>query len=219
MRMVADKWKKFEVLMKHSGVARHIPHMQPFSEASLKGMLEKFRFVVAKPYVGTGGGGVVKIEKLSEGRYLTHYRFNRTIHTSVKSVVRTVDRIRRGRRYMLQQGIDLANVYGRRVDYRVKIVKQGSGTWKITAVVARLARPGLFVTNLCQGGHLMKGIQALRASFPKKASDKRLTMIGVARTSTKLLEQQFPGIGQLGYDFGIDKRGTVWILEVNTRPQ
>jgi hypothetical protein len=65
---------------------------------------------------------------------------------------------------------------------------------------------------------MMSGRQALISSFPKKARDKRLTMVGVARTCTKLLEQQFPGIAQLGYDFGIDRKGTVWILEVNTRP-
>jgi len=218
MRMVASKWKKFEVLKQHSGVSRHIPHMRPFSESSLKGMLNRFQFVVAKPYVGTGGGGVMKIERLGEGRYLTHYQYSEKVHTSWRQLVRYVHRVRRGRRYMLQQGIDLATVHGRKVDYRVKIVKQHNGAWHITAIVARLAKPGLFVTNLCRGGDLMKGRQALTSSFPKQARDKRLTMVGVARTCTKLMEQRYPGIGQLGFDFGIDKRGTVWILEVNTRP-
>jgi glutathione synthase/RimK-type ligase-like ATP-grasp enzyme len=218
MRTVANKWKKFEVLKQHGGVAKHIPHMQPFSEAALRAMLDRYRFVVAKPYIGTGGGGVVKVEKIGEGRYLTHYRYTEKIFTGIPQLVRYIDGIRRGRQYMVQQGIDLARVGGRRTDYRVKIVKQPSGVWKITAVVARIAKPGLFVTNLCQGGHLMKGMQALRVCFPKKAKDKRLTMIGVARTCTKLLEQKYPGISQLGFDFGIDRQGTVWILEVNTRP-
>lgn len=218
MRRIASKWKKFEVLRKHRGVARHIPYMRPFSESALREMLHRFRFVVAKPYVGTGGGGVIKIARTGDGRYLTHYRFQEIMHPSWGSLLRYINRIRRRRQYMIQQGIDLATVNGRRVDYRVKIVKQPSGHWHITAVVARLARPGLFVTNLAQGGELMSGRRALKSSFPKLAADKRLTMTGVARTCTKLLEQRYPGIGQLGYDFGIDKRGTVWILEVNTRP-
>lgn len=219
MRMVANKWKKFEVLLKHSGVAKHIPYMRPFSESALREMLARFRFVVAKPYVGTGGGGVLKVERIGGGRYLTHYSSRQHIHRSWTGLIRYINRIRRGRGYMLQQGIELARVSGRRVDYRVKIVKQGAGAWRITAVVARLAKPGLFVTNICKGGTLMSGRQALVSSFPKQARSKRLTMTGVARTCTKLLEQQYPGIGQLGFDFGIDRRGTVWILEVNTRPQ
>jgi len=218
MRMVANKWRKFEVLKRHSGVARHIPYMQPFSESALRAMLDRFSFVVAKPYVGTGGGGVMKIEKLGGGRYLTHYRYAETVHDSWEHLLRYINRVRRGRKYMLQQGIELARVNGRKTDYRVKIVKDKSGHWRITAVVARLAKPGLFVTNLCQGGQMMSGRKALLSSFPKLAKDKRLTMVGVARTCTRLMEQEFPGIAQLGYDFGIDKRGMVWILEVNTRP-
>lgn len=218
MRMVASKGKKFQVLQKHSGVVRHIPQMRSYSESSLRAMLNKYRFVVAKPYVGTGGGGVMKIQKIDGSRYLTHYNSTEKVHNSWQQLLRYVRRIRRGRSYMLQQGIDLATINGRKVDYRVKIVKQPKGQWHITAVVARVARPGLFVTNLCRGGDMLKGMRALRATFPKKALDKKRTMVGVARTSTKLLEQRYPGIGQLGYDFGIDKRGTVWILEVNTRP-
>ncbi|MNU10094.1 Endospore coat-associated protein YheD [compost metagenome] len=55
-------------------------------------------------------------------------------------------------------------------------------------------------------------------TFPSLARDKFATMVGVARSGTALLEAKYPGIGALGFDFGIDKGGTVWILEVNTRP-
>lgn len=37
--------------------------------------------------------------------------------------------------------------------------------------------------------------------------------------STGVLEARYPGIGQLGFDYGIDKQGKIWIFEVNTRPQ
>ncbi|MNC64186.1 Endospore coat-associated protein YheD [compost metagenome] len=93
-----------------------------------------------------------------------------------------------------------------------------NGSWRIRAVVARIARPGLFVTNLCRGGTMVGGNRALRMTFPSLARDKHATMVGVARSGTALLEEKYPGIGALGFDFGIDKGGTVWILEVNTRP-
>lgn len=128
-------------------------------------------------------------------------------------LLQAINRIRQNRPLMIQQGIHLATIDGRPVDYRVKLAKVGR-TWEIRAVVGRLARPGLFVTNLCQGGTQLKGRHAVRRTFPASLVKSKIdTMVGVSRTCTMLLEAKYPGIGMLGYDFGIDKRGTVWILK------
>lgn len=218
MRRVANKWLKFVVLQCDSSVAQHIPAMQRYSRSNLRRMLNRYRFVVAKPLVGTGGRGVVKIEKLGSCRYRYQHASRIRTVTSLRALTRGVNRIRRRRRYMVQQGIRLAKIKGRPVDYRVKMVKSDS-RWRITAVVGRVARQGQFVTNICRGGDLLSGYAALRRSFSAKAArQKKATMRGVARTCTGILEQQFPGIGSLGYDFGVDRKGRIWMFEVNTKP-
>jgi len=218
MRRIANKWTKFEVLLKHSGVAKHIPAMRRFSEANLQAMLNQFSFVVAKPLVGTGGHRVVKIQKQNSG-YLLHESGSKRLLGSWSELLGHMKRIRRGHPFMLQQGINLTTISGRPVDYRVKLERVRK-SWVIRAVVGRLARPGLFVTNLHQGGTQLMGRQALRRTFPASlVKSKIATMVGVARTSTMLLENRYPGIGLLGYDFGIDRQGNVWIFEVNTNPQ
>ncbi|WP_438448408.1 YheC/YheD family protein [Gorillibacterium sp. sgz5001074] len=217
MRQVASKWQKFIILQKHPGLARHIPRMDRFTMPKLLAMLRQYPFVVAKPVVGTGGKGVVRISRTGAGFEIRHGTSIRTASSPVQ-LEGILNEIRRGRAYMLQQGIPLTRVDGRPLDYRVKLVKE-NGQWHIRAVVARLAHPSLFVTNLCRGGSLIGGRRALHMTFPQRlARDKHATMVGVARTGTALLEQQLPGIGALGFDFGIDRSGTVWILEVNTRP-
>lgn len=217
MRLVANKWSKFAVLSRHAGVAKHIPAMRRFSASNLQEMLRLYVFVVAKPIIGTGGSRVVKIQKNGNG-YLLHYSETRRSFRTLNELISTLNQIRRNRPFMLQQGIHLATIDGRPVDYRVKLSKAGR-IWNIRAVVGRLARPGLFVTNICRGGTLLKGAHALRRTFPAShVKSKIATMCGVARTSTMLLESRYPGIGMLGYDFGIDKKGNVWILEVNTKP-
>lgn len=216
MRQIANKWSKFAVLLRHADVAKHIPSMRRFNSSNLQEMLQQYGFVVAKPIVGTGGHRVVKIEKLHDG-YQYHYYGSKKKVQSLEALVSGIDRIRQGRKFMLQQGIRLATIHGRPLDYRVKLIKRGE-TWRIAAVVGRLARPGLFVTNLCRGGSLLKGTDALRRTFPAEIKAKKNTMCGVARTCTSLLEAQYPGVGALGFDFGIDKNGRVWIFEVNTRP-
>ncbi|MDQ0877319.1 glutathione synthase/RimK-type ligase-like ATP-grasp enzyme [Paenibacillus sp. V4I3] len=217
MRMVANKWSKFSVLLGHAGVAKHIPDMRRFSASNLQAMLRQYVFVVAKPIIGTGGSSVVKIQKTGNG-YLLHDSGTKRTFRTWNELFSTLNRIRKNRLFMLQQGIDLATIEGRPVDYRVKLKKAGR-SWVIRAVVGRLARPGLFVTNLCRGGTLLKGAHALRQTFPASLVKSKIdTMCGVARTCTMLLESRYPGIGMLGYDFGIDKRGNVWIFEVNTKP-
>jgi glutathione synthase/RimK-type ligase-like ATP-grasp enzyme len=218
MRQVADKWDKFKVLKRHKGVSRHIPPMLSFNAENLRHMLNCHGFIVAKPLVGAGGNGVVKIVKIGEGAYGYHYRRKYIKLISWKKLLTHINRIRRGRRYMLQKGIRLITINGNPVDYRVKMIKNHSA-WKITAVVARIARSGQFVTNLCRGGSMLKGLVALRNTYPLSiAKLKKRTMTGVARTSTHLLESHYPGIGSLGYDFGVDQQGKIWIFEVNTRP-
>jgi len=123
------------------------------------------------------------------------------------------------RRYLIQQGISLARIAGRPIDYRVKVVKNGN-VWEFRSMVGRLARPGLFVTNLCKGGTMLSCREGLRKSLPrvntsaKKAEMRRLTLVCI-----ELMERHFPGIGELGFDYAVDYSGKIWILEVNTRPQ
>jgi glutathione synthase/RimK-type ligase-like ATP-grasp enzyme len=216
MRQVADKWVKFNILKGHPGVAKHIPEMRRYSLAGLLDMLKRYSFVVAKPMVGTGGHGVIKISRTKGGYMVQHgYIIQRTDNTARLGAI--IDGIRKNRRFMLQRGIALTTLQGKPLDYRVKMVKDNK-EWQIRAVVARLAHPGLFVTNLCRGGSQLGGRRALQMTFPTLAKDKHATMVGVARTCISLLEASYPGIGALGFDFGIDRGGTVWILEVNTRP-
>jgi glutathione synthase/RimK-type ligase-like ATP-grasp enzyme len=218
MRQVASKWAKFKVLRKHDGVAKHLPATRIYDTPALRDMLARHHFVVVKPRVGSGGLGVVKIEKRDNGTYNLHHGRTAVRGLSWNALVDQVNRIRRGRTYLIQQGIRMAKINGRNVDYRVKLVRVGS-RWQIRAFVARLSGNGLFVTNLCRGGRLMKGNQALKRTFPLYVKGKRDTMISVARTCTALLEKRYPGLGQLGYDFTVDEKGDIWLFEVNTRPQ
>lgn len=218
MRTVADKWVKLRTLRSHPDLAVHVPDMRIYSTRNLRRMLAAYHYVVIKPLRGTGGQGVIKIEQLPGGKFRYHHNVLQRTVTSFPVLVRRLRRIKRRRKYMVQQGIRLIRVQGRPVDYRVKMVRTNN-RWRITAVVARVARPGRFITNLCKGGELWRGYAALRQAFPAKTAKlKKETMRGVARTSTQLLEQRYPGVGSLGYDFGVDRNGSIWILEVNTRP-
>ncbi|MNZ56452.1 Endospore coat-associated protein YheD [compost metagenome] len=174
--------------------------------------------VVVKPIVGAGGHGVIKVWRDASGYAYTYYSQTRRF-TRFEALVSSLNRQRRRRRYLIQKGIQLAAVNGRPIDYRVKYVKTEKG-WVYRSMVGRIARKGLFVTNLCRGGTLVSAAQGISRSLsPSQITEKKTKMREITVRSTALLESKYPGIAQLGFDYGIDKQGKIWIFEVNTRPQ
>ncbi|MEF3354621.1 YheC/YheD family protein [Paenibacillus sp. GYB006] len=217
-RTIGSKWIKTEVLQTNPHIANHIPETAIFTEQHLKDMLQKYGMVFVKPVHGGGGNGVIRVSKEGE-----KYFFTKMSHTysfsNYKSMYRSLAKNKLRRTYLIQQGITLARMKGRPIDYRVKFVKKET-EWKITAMLGRHARKGLVITNVCKGGTLLKCREALRRSLPHiDARVKQQEMRKLTRTCTVLLEERFPGIGELGFDYGLDHSGKIWILEVNTRPQ
>ncbi|RGL37190.1 YheC/YheD family protein [Paenibacillus polymyxa] len=218
MRQLASKWLKTKALLHHPHTAVYIPETCLYSEEQLRIMLRRHAFVFIKPVKGGGGVGVMRVAK--EGNGYTCTRMEQTYRFShFRALVAGINKLRIQRPYLIQQGIQLASIQGRPVDYRVKVVKEGE-KWEFRAVVARHARPGLVITNLCKGGTLLKGTEALRMIYPQRlARRKRREIVELTQHCIPILERRFPGIGQLGFDYGLDWNGRVWILEVNTRPQ
>lgn len=217
-RQLASKWIKSSVMSANPYIARHLPMMRRYSVSNLRAMLSSYSMVVLKPIRGGGGIGVMKATS-SAGGYALTYMARTTYFSSFSGLAASIQK-RKGRRaYLIQRGIRLATIGGRPIDYRVKYVKE-NGRWIYRAMVGRLARRGLFVTNLCRGGRMMTAAEGIRRSLSARlVGRKKSEMRSLTRISTGLLENRFPGIGQLGYDYAIDKNGHIWILEVNTRPQ
>ncbi|RKP56141.1 YheC/YheD family protein [Cohnella endophytica] len=217
-RQLASKWTKTNALLSDPYIARHIPSSRLLNAENLRRMLSKYGMVVVKPVRGAGGIGVIKIER-SGSSYRMSHKSHKNVYSGFNGLMRGLNTTRRKRSYLIQRGIQLATIDGRPIDYRVKYVKE-KGSWTYRSMVGRVAKPGLFVTNLCRGGTLVTAAFGIRKSLSARlVGTKKREMRHLTKASTALLESRFPGIGQLGYDYGIDRKGHVWMLEVNTRPQ
>ncbi|WP_028560858.1 YheC/YheD family protein [Paenibacillus pinihumi] len=217
-RQLASKWAKTSALLSHPRIAPHIPPTRIYTKENLRSMLSAYGMVVIKPVRGAGGHGVIKVNRTNGGYSYTYYSDRRSF-SSFESLTASLARVKKNRRYLIQRGIHLATISGRPIDYRVKHVKAGEG-WVIRSMVGRLARQGLFVTNLCRGGTQMTAAQGIRRSLSSGlVKRKKYEMRELTRISTRVLESRFPGVGQLGFDYGLDRNGKIWIFEVNTRPQ
>lgn len=217
-RQLASKWLKTEALLSDGRVSHYIPMTRVYTAEALLTMLRRYGNVVIKPIVGGGGYGVIKVFHDRRGYGFTYMDRTR-IYRDFKSMRRALHVVKAKRKYIIQQGISLARIGGRPIDYRVKVVKNGA-VWEFRSMVGRLARPGLFVTNLCKGGTMLTCREGLRRSLPRiKASAKKAEMRRLTRVCIELMERHFPGVGELGFDYAVDFSGKIWILEVNTRPQ
>lgn len=217
-RQLASKWLKTAALLKYPVAAVHIPQTKTFNSGNLLNMLSHYGMVYIKPVVGGGGYGVIRVSASGGAYRYTHMKITRSF-THFNQMYRSLIRVKARRRYLIQQGIHLATIQGRPVDYRVKVVKTERG-WVFRSMVGRLARPGLVVTNLSKGGTMLSGRRTLALSLPHiSGKHKRREMRSLTLTCTRIMENQFPGVGQLGFDYGLDHSGKIWILEVNTRPQ
>ncbi|GLX65910.1 YheC/YheD family protein [Paenibacillus glycanilyticus] len=217
-RPVPDKWVKQAALLASPALAPHIPPTKRYNAVNLKSMLAKHQMVVIKPVVGTGGHGVIKVWKTNTGFSYTSQTATLAF-SSFEALKSSLDKKRKNRPYLIQKGIRLAKVGGRPIDYRVKYVKTEAG-WEYRSMVGRIAKPGLFVTNLSQGGTMVTAAEGIRRSLsPSLVEAKKQQMRDLTVESTRMLESRFPGVTQLGFDYGIDTSGKIWIFEVNTRPQ
>ncbi len=86
---------------------------------------------------------------------------------------------------------------------------------------ARVAQPGDFTSNLSSGGEALlvdTVLKELYASEDKRIRCRRLIR-KVSSLVTEVIEEQSGKMfGELGIDVGLDDKGHVWIIEVNSKP-
>ncbi|EGK10352.1 YheC/YheD family protein [Kroppenstedtia eburnea] len=217
-RQIASKGMKHVVMWQHPHLRSCLPETVWYSEENIKKMLRQSPSVFVKPDKGGGGSGIIRIRKLAH-RFEICFRKNcRMVEEG--NLGRTVGKLLSpSRRYILQEGVELATIEGRPFDIRILLQKPGN-RWVLSGMVAKVAARGRFVTNHCKGGQPMEMKKALQAMdgegiFPEKIMRE---LAKISYLTADVLERRFPGLKELGIDVGLDGVGKPWIFEVNTRP-
>lgn len=180
--------------------------------------------VYAKPTIGSVGKGVYRVRRRPVGiagrdwYELRSWR-GRTRMLSTRGLRRWL-RARSGGKYILQRGIDLARYRGRPFDVRATVQRDGQGAWRVTGMVAKVARPGSPVTNVGRGGRTVHLRKALFAALPpslQEAGYERLRRLAIDVANK--LGRRWQRMGDLGLDLALDQDGHPWFLEANLREQ
>jgi hypothetical protein len=218
-----NKLDVYERLQNEESISRYLPETHSFSSFSIiERMLSDYGHVFLKPINGSLGLGIHQIiYDKKEGNYYCRYRDrdeNRLRkYNSLESLMRNVFAGRNLSRMLVQQGIHLLRHGQRPIDFRIHTNKDENGEWKITATAAKIAGPGSVTTHVKSGGVIKTLDEVFEAADEKEEALKKLT--AAALKISKALERNMEGIiGEIGFDFGLDRKGNVWLFEANSKP-
>ncbi|MCY9591482.1 hypothetical protein PC41400_14195 [Paenibacillus chitinolyticus] len=213
----ATKQNVSDSLLKQGEISRNVPETRLYSKGTLKTMLDTYKMVYVKPNSGTGGNGVIRVERKENG-----YSFQ--LHTFVKkfpdfdSMAAALRKRIKKTPYVIQQGIHLLRHKGRLFDLRIMIQKNPSGVWETTGIIGRIGHPRKIVTNLCRGGS-SKPVEVLLKEHGADIKRYQASLRSLGLRAARHLNKTFPRIKEVGLDIGLDPNLHPWILEANPRPK
>lgn len=220
--VLPNKWQMFRWL-RRTDLACYLPETHRLTApAQAISYIRAWRTAFVKPVGGYGGTGVTRIEASRDGRFRVcadRLREGGAMRRRMTERVLAAWLARRARTpHLVQRGLALITLAGRKVDFRVVVCRGLGGKWRIVGVIPKRAPRDGVVTNLVAGGErldLARG-RALAAREGKviPVADLEECALAIA----KLISARRPSAGLLGFDLGVDDAGRVWFIEMNPKP-
>ncbi|UTR13564.1 YheC/YheD family protein [Salipaludibacillus sp. LMS25] len=173
---------------------------------------------------GSYGKGIFKVSKDEKGYKMetvsSRHMKRTSLYGNEQDIIAHFARYsRKHNMFILQHVIDLY-VANRPIDFRLIVVKDGSGQWRDVGLLARKGRKYDIVSH---SGLVKNGYSALRNMLTLTRDEaKRLSqkMSEVGLEAAKEMERlggHEGNLGNLGIDFGIDQERRLFIIEINHR--
>lgn len=223
-RPVANKWAMYQVLKQNNKIRPHLPVTHIYtSSRDVLNALKAEHLIFLKPINGTGGRGILRIERTANGRFSFAGRDASRRIIAPKQIAKTqiVSTLKSWNlsRYLIQHGIPLKLKSGRVHDYRLLIQKNETGAWEVTGCVGRVGAAHSITSNLHGGGKAVPMDTLLKSWISEdKVESVKQTAYRLGQEVASHLENRYGKLCELALDIAIDKKGQVWLLEVNQKP-
>ncbi len=219
------KWNVQQALMRCPALRPHLPHTVLYRGGkSLLRWLKTFGEAVMKPQYGSHGKGFLHIALVNGRRFRVQGRDrdNGVIDLAFAEpfpFLQWIEHFTGGRKYIIQEHLSLRTETGDAFDIRSLMQKNGSGNWQLTGMAVRLGAKGSVTANLHGGGRAVDvGLFLRELVGDPKSRELIRALLTLSRQIPPQLETHYGRLSELGIDFGIDRQGKVWILEVNSKP-
>lgn len=219
-----NKLDVFERIEQDSNAMEYLPESHSFSSFSVvERMLSQYGHVYIKPQDGSLGNDVHQvIYHREQGAYYCRYKDeigNKRLRKfdTLEKLIKVVFHRKPLSKMMVQQGIHLMKYNQNPVDFRVHTNKDEDGVWRVSAIAAKVAGLGSPTTHIKYGGE----VKTLEEIIPDESMRTKIhdQIMEASITLSKVLERNMSGIiAEIGFDFGVDTSGRVWLFEANSKP-
>lgn len=218
-----NKWNVYCLLQLDKTAATLLPETEQFeSFEQVEKFLSRHEHVYMKPMHGSFGKGIHQIfYSRKENMYYCRYRDERnnklrkyhSLETLINHLLKDYDLST----FLVQQGISLLHINNQAVDFRIHTNKNRAGKWIMSTIVAKLAGKGSVTTHARSGGE----VKLLNEIFQNDEKCKQVTntLANIALYISELIDKHVEGyVGEIGFDFGLDQKGKIWLFEANSKP-
>lgn len=243
---IFDKWDMWRFLSPYMEIKEYLPHTEMFVDFStLDNMLNLYNQVFLKLSFGAYSIGLTKIEKRNDKYYLSHHLEDETIFNSKNELSNYINIFTNKKMYtsyqsqfssnkilsrfiaeqldknvffIIQQAINAETYEDRKVDFRIILQKNQTGTWICTGSIARFGDKKCITSECSNKGYAKPAIDGLKAAYKMndyEASKKLLNIIEICITACKTLDNNFGSLSDVEIDVILDKNLKAWILEIN----
>lgn len=219
-----SKDETYQLLAKNTTIKKHLPLTEQLTYQNFNSMLKIFPLLYVKPVHGSQGRNIIHMETV-DNHYIATLSSGKKKgksqqFTEKQKLWKWLEGYAKRRSYICQQGIDFQKWNGRSLDFRILCHKNFENNWTITSTVARIAQQKAIVANLAQGAEMKPAKVVLNDLLnTENASQKLEELKALALEIANILSENTNGyLGELGIDIGMDKKGQLWVIEVNSKP-
>ena len=213
-----SKWSQYHMLSSKSVLQKYSPKTDYLTQETFCHYLHHYEAVIVKPCVGQNGKGIVQIRRKNDGTYEIHTGIKKRIKMNVEEAFDYLKRHYLSQReYLIQQRIELATINNCPIDIRV-VTQKVNAMWKVTGKLVKIAGEQFFITNAAQ--KLITLNQAVNEAIPPSIQFKNLEsrLNNICLLASERLEENSEELTIIGFDIGLAKNGSLWIIEGNLVP-
>jgi glutathione synthase/RimK-type ligase-like ATP-grasp enzyme len=209
-------------VLNNTVLAAYLPETQSVSEINLVlNELSAKKRVILKPINGSQGHGIYYLKKNNKSFHVKtekHRKIISRIFPNETKLIQWLQSLLKQRQYLIQPYLELSNHEQQPFDIRILLQKNMHGEWGELGRGVRIGSTGGILSNLSAGGSVFT-YPDWSGSLPptiKEYIDQEMEYILSKLPS--ILENAFLPLFELGIDIGIAKDGSIWILDINSKP-
>lgn len=217
-----NKWRLYQVMSKDPAMRSYLPVTRTVKQPDdIEKMLRRYKVVYLKSHVGRKGENVLRVEMLPDGAFrYSYYRDDLLTARSVsdfQALLYIVNKFFQGKRYMIQQGIQLLQFKNKLIDMRAELQRNGDGKLEIVGISVRYGQPGSPITTHGDAFKFDDFFVKIMGYSKKEMETFRLVVQRFLFSVYEYIENNYGKYAEIGIDFAIDATKKIWFIEANSQ--